>query len=421
MVKKQKLSLRKIGAYVLTDEDGEDQEVEIFEDLSDDDDETFMPFRHSGDGCPPGTYYDPRRRACVPVIRRKKREKCPPGFYYDARRGGCVPVIRYDRNTLSSGDWYTAERKAFGQGQNYRTGWRPSIPDRRDFPPNIKTLKKSDDPRASKLAAALSSYRDRKHKRLKSEQFPQSVDLREYCAEVEDQGAIGSCTAHAVVGLVEYFARRGGDAAFQGSRLFVYKVARRIAGLTGDSGAFIRSAMGAAVTCGVPPENHWPYSDDEIEFDDEPDMFVFSLAQNFQALSYFRYDAPEEWRKTPDELIQELKQGLFDELPFALGFYGFPSFDHPDVAPGDIPFPGSYEKAQWGHAVTAVGFDDARVVKNPAMGEKSVGAFLIRNSWGTGWGEDGYGWLPYDYVKYGLASDFWSLVDMEWLDSQQFE
>ena len=62
-----------------------------------------------------------------------------------------------------------------------------------------------------------------------------------------------------------------------------------------------------------------------------------------------------------------------------------------------------------GHAVCAVGYDDSKVIVNPSNQKSSKGALLIRNSWGSSWGDNGYGWLPYDYVLTGLASD-WCLL-----------
>jgi C1A family cysteine protease len=101
------------------------------------------------------------------------------------------------------------------------------------------------------------------------------------------------------------------------------------------------------------------------------------------------------------------------------GFFGFRSFLQTDT-PGAIPFPCPNEMAEWGHAVMAVGYDDARVIVNTRCGQQSQGALLIRNSWGEEWGDKGYGWLPYDYVLKGFALDFWSLCSVDWIDTSQF-
>ena len=101
------------------------------------------------------------------------------------------------------------------------------------------------------------------------------------------------------------------------------------------------------------------------------------------------------------------------------GFWGFPSYKDSDI-PGAIPYPCPGETAQWGHAVAAVGYDDSITIKSTRCGSETTGALLIRNSWGTSWGDKGYGWLPYQYVLAGLAIDFWSLISAEWVDSRQF-
>jgi len=78
------------------------------------------------------------------------------------------------------------------------------------------------------------------------------------------------------------------------------------------------------------------------------------------------------------------------------------------------------ERILGGHAIVAVGFDDEIKIKNTTCGVETTGALLIRNSWGTGWGNEGYGWLPYEYILRGLAIDWWSLLKNEWVDTKKF-
>ena len=68
----------------------------------------------------------------------------------------------------------------------------------------------------------------------------------------------------------------------------------------------------------------------------------------------------------------------------------------------------------------AVGYDNKLKIKNEICGSETTGALMIRNSWGTGWGEQGYGWLPYEYILKGLAVDWWILLKNEWVDTKNF-
>ncbi len=288
-------------------------------------------------------------------------------------------------------------------GEVKGTGWLQGLPDLRDYThetPAITKLAKE-----LKLGAKISSLK-----------APASVDLRPWCSPVENQANLGSCTAHAAMGVVEYFQRRAFGQHIDGSRLFVYKVTRNLMGVTGDTGAWLRNTMGALVMGGVPPERYWPYV--VADFDKEPPAFVYAVGDNFEALNYFCHD-PAGGNVSGDTALASVKAYLAAGVPSMFGFFGFPSFDKSDIK-GGIPYPCAGEKAQWGHAIVAVGYDDNKKIKNTQCNKTTTGALLIRNSWGATWGDNGYGWLPYDYAKNKLANDFWSLLSMEWVKTGQF-
>lgn len=236
-----------------------------------------------------------------------------------------------------------------------------------------------------------------------------AVDLRPYFSPIEDQGQLGSCTANAAVGLVEYFERRAFGRHLDASRLFVYKTTRNLVGATGDTGAEIRNAMGALVLFGAPPEKVWPYN--IAKFDMEPSAFCYAFAENFKAIQYLRLDSPGV---TADALLDKIKTYLASNLP---SMFGFPVYEEFMNLPANayVAYPAPKSKLYGGHAIIATGYDD-----NIQINSKEKGALLIRNSWGTSWGDRGYAWLSYKYVTKGLAVDWWSLIKGDWVDTGNF-
>jgi C1A family cysteine protease len=280
-------------------------------------------------------------------------------------------------------------------------GWIPDYPDFRDYTEETQEVRDVLAPAGGKKRAAARA----------------AMDLREWASAVEDQGALGSCTAQAGAGVIEYYERKSFGRHIEASRLFLYKVTRNLMKMKGDTGAYLRLTMGAMVLFGVPPEEYWPYTDDEREFDKEPPAFCYAFAQSYQTIKYYRHDPPGLARAG---VLARLKAALAAGHPAMFGFTVYSSIEQA-AATGRIPYPSAREKIAGGHAVVAMGYDDKMTIRNKAGSGETRGALLIRNSWGEGWGERGYGWLPYQYVLGGLAEDFWSVLKKEWLDTGVFK
>jgi len=244
-----------------------------------------------------------------------------------------------------------------------RYGWVPDLPDQRDH-----------------LFAVPAATAAR---------LPASVDLRPKCPPVLDQGQLGSCTAHALANahLYSQMAQPGGQDKLP-SRLFVYWNERELEGTTdSDSGAQIRDGIKVLARLGAPPEPQWPYA--PSKFATKPPEKAYLEALSHQVLSYQRVT----------QGLSQLKGALAMRFPVVFGFSVYESFESEAVAKtGIVPLPGASERVVGGHAVMAVGYDDAKEV------------FLVQNSWGPDWGQKGFFTLPYAYLaSRDLATDFWTL------------
>lgn len=275
-------------------------------------------------------------------------------------------------------------------------GWRKDYPDFRDNTPETNHLSRHQKLRGAKetiqdVLKKAESIRVKKTGKGKAKNkqpvealLQPAVDLRKWCSPVEDQGMLGSCTAHAGVAMYEYFERRAYGRHIDASRLFLYKATRNLLNWKGDDGAYLRSTMAALALFGLVPEKYFPYI--EADYNVEPSAFHYSFAQNYQALLYYRVDRAGISKK---DLLLDIKSNLNKGFPLIFGFTCFSSMDHQSVEKsGCIPIPDKHDDVDGGHAVMAVGYDDSLVIVNPNNNKiKTKGAILIRNSWGIRWGD----------------------------------
>lgn len=175
---------------------------------------------------------------------------------------------------------------------------------------------------------------------------------------------------------------------FTPSRLYIYYNERVIEGtLNTDSGAMIRDGIKSVGQQGACHENLWPY--DISQFAVKPPDPAYADAKKHVAVSYQRVA----------RTLAQMKGCIAAGYPFVFGFSVYASFESQQVAQsGHAPMPASGEQMLGGHCVVAVGYDDANQW------------WICRNSWGTGWGMQGYFTLPYAYLTQGnLSSDFWTI------------
>lgn len=234
------------------------------------------------------------------------------------------------------------------------------------------------------------------------ETTPVSVDLSSGCTSIKDQGTVGSCTAHAGVALFEYNFRRFASDSRNDifSERFTYYATRvNVAGwpAADDSGAYLRDTLKSLVQYGSCLEPTWPYLTNGVcNYAQTPSTRAYQEGLKYQALTYANIPTGSTLSSRQSALTA-LKGVLQNGYPFIGGFTCYANLY--DGTGGNIPLPSG--DVIGGHAVCFVGYDDNKQ------------AFKFKNSWTSAWGNNGFGYLPYQYLLNGDLTDLWTIYTQE--------
>jgi C1A family cysteine protease len=227
---------------------------------------------------------------------------------------------------------------------------------------------------------------------LKNAGIPSHVDWRQFASPVANQGQLGSCTGFAIVkGMREFLMIRDKQPLVPLSPLFLYYHERKISGtIDQDSGSRISTGVKLLKDLGTSTEDTWTYDDTndnnpltKEKFQVSPAREAFSTAGDFRVRDI-----------KPLEGLRDIKYALAKENPVVFGMIVYDDLFY--TKDGTLPPPNLKKKSEGGHAVFAVGYDDNKKV------------LIIKNSWSSRWGDKGYFYLPYEYVKQGLVFDAWT-------------
>jgi C1A family cysteine protease len=227
--------------------------------------------------------------------------------------------------------------------------------------------------------------------------LPATADLRSKLSPVDDQGRIGSCTAFAVVSLAEFRARARGNTE-ELSPGFIFLMNLHADGNLGRAtGASISTGVQNLAQYGTCPESLHPYlSPTEQTNQESITAYVSELPSQTAMKAAVPHRIPGA---KPVGDIVALKTAVAAGTPVIFGIDVYKGFmGATPKTTGVIPLPDGGEERLGGHAIVAVGYDDAKR------------QITFRNSWGPGWGDGGYGYLPYDYFRSGLARDAWAVA-----------
>ena len=224
---------------------------------------------------------------------------------------------------------------------------------------------------------------------------PEKYDMTGQCGPIRDQGNFGTCAGQAGSGVKD---KHEGAVT---SPLYIYDWAKKLDGIPDQEGTYLRTIMQVLLDKGICLESTLPYS--RMSW---PTMPIITEAMDNEAAQF------KIGGYARASTMQEIKQSLAADRPVLAGVLVCQSFVN---APGgNIPVPGSMgaDNILGLHAILVMGYDDNR----EAAGYK--GFFKFKNSWGEDWGDQGYGYIPYEFFNWrdslGMPAwmESWTCVDV---------
>jgi C1A family cysteine protease len=204
--------------------------------------------------------------------------------------------------------------------------------------------------------------------------YPTTLDLRSDLPSVRSQGSRGTCAAFAASCLKEWQEKT--DSGYTGymSPEFIYFYRSN----KPNHGMYSRDVMSILLNKGCCSEGELPYDEKNVDGPTEISATFVENAQNYRIKEYARVLT-----------IEDLKTSLYQNGPC---YISFPVYNQRP----EFWRQANGENSSGGHAVTVVGYDN--------------NGFIIRNSWGTSFGDKGY--VIYSYGDFGAHWDIWTVIDI---------
>jgi C1A family cysteine protease len=264
-------------------------------------------------------------------------------------------------------------QKAIKPITNSRFGWRPELPDHRDYKYSARRTKLQPIQTVKLWLKNVLPFR-------------------------RDQLRIGSCTGFGIAFILSFLVQNKQYQAppkikMPFSPLFIYWNERASEGtINEDSGAFIRDGVKSVADFGCCSDNAWPYI--QHIFKRKPSRQAYQEALDYQSIEYWRLDNTNK---------QELVNCLLEGYPIVHGFTVYSDFDTDRVAAtGIVNLPTANEYILGGHCTVIIGYD------------VDLDVFYCANSWGEDWGMVGIYTIPAAYLcDPNLADDFWTIRVIE--------